>query len=271
MTGRMRGELIGPAPRLAVDVSGSGELLLFLHGIGGNRTNWAAQVPAFDDRFKVVAVDARGYGGSDDWEGPLVFEDLGHDVARVLDHFDAPDAHLVGLSMGGRIAMQFARLYPARVRTLTLVDTHLSFLSLPAEERSRFVRTRRDPLLAGVALRDIAPAVVQGLMGPKATPAMRQQLVESISNLHKDSYLKFLEATVEQDSIGDLGFIEAPTHFVVGEFDTLTPPALTRKMAAQVGARRVEVTVIPDAGHLSNIENPLAFNQAVKKFLMPGS
>ncbi|MGE3921512.1 MAG: alpha/beta fold hydrolase [Lautropia sp.] len=258
---------IPPVPRLAAEVRGQGPLLVFLHGIGGNRSNWSANIPAFAAAYTTVALDVRGYGDSDDWDGPLHYPDLGHDVARVLDHFGADSAHIVGLSMGGRIAMQFARLHPERVRTLTFVDTHLSFALLPEDQRRAFVASRQAPLLAGKSPRDIAPAVVAGLAGPKATDAMRAQLIESVAALHKDSYLKFLHATIEQDTIGDLDFITAPAHFVVGEFDALTPPELTRRMAGQIRHSQVRVSVLPDAGHLSNIENPQAFNQAVRAFL----
>src|SRR5580658_7217231 len=94
-------KLIGPAPRLAVDHQGQGELVLFMHGIGGNRTNWHDQLPACAARFHAVAWDARGYGLSDDYPGPLSYDDFCHDILRVLDHFGARKAHLVGLSMGG--------------------------------------------------------------------------------------------------------------------------------------------------------------------------
>ncbi|MBL0421852.1 alpha/beta hydrolase [Ramlibacter sp. AW1] len=258
---------IPPAPRLALDVSGAGPLVLFVHGIGGNRGNWRAQLPAFADAYTAAAMDVRGYGDSDDWDGPLVYADLAHDIARVMDRFHVQRAHLVGLSMGGRIAMQFTKLYPQRLGSLTLVDTHLSFASLPAPEREQFVRTRREPLLAGKTVADIAPVVAAALAGPFATAAVRRQLEDSIRALRRDSYLKFLEATVESDTIGDLGFIDVPTHFVVGECDTLTPPELARRMAAQVRRDDVEVSVIARAGHLSNLENPDEFNRVVRGFL----
>ena len=151
------------SPRLAANVQGSGPLVLFIHGIGGNRTNWQAQLPDFADAYTAAALDVRGYGDSDDWNGPLVYEDLGHDLARVLNHFQARQAHIVGLSMGGRIAMQFAKLYPERVLSLTLVDTHLSFSSLPADQRRAFVEGRSKPLREGKTLKDIAPPVARNL------------------------------------------------------------------------------------------------------------
>src|SRR5260370_26636671 len=96
----------GP-PRIAVDRCGAGPLVIFMHGIGGNRSNWHDQLPEFGSHFHAVAWDGRGYGASDDYEGPLDFSDFGRDLARLLTHFGAARAHGVGLSMGGVIASDF--------------------------------------------------------------------------------------------------------------------------------------------------------------------
>lgn len=258
---------IAGTPRLAVDRAGSGPLLLFMHGIGGNRSNWRAQLPAFAPHFSCVAWDARGYGDSDDYEGALAFDHFVDDVLRVLDHFQADRAHLLGLSMGGRIAMRTALLYPHRVATLTLVDTHEGFEAFTPAQRQAFVDSRRAPLLAGKEPADIAPAVARSLVGRKARPEHLQQLVDSISALHKDSYIKSLQATVDQVVLGDLSKITAPAQFVVGADDSLTPVAMHRAMAAKMGG--APVSVVADAGHLSNIENAAEFNAAALAWLVP--
>ena len=255
------------APSLAVDLAGAGPLALFMHGIGGNRSNWRAQLPAFAPHFACVAWDARGYGDSEDYEGPLAFDDFVDDVVRVLDHFGAERAHLVGLSMGGRIAMRAALLHSGRVATLTLLDTHEGFEAFSPAQRQAFVDSRRAPLLAGKQPADIADAVARSLVGPKATPAQLQQLVDSIAVLHKESYIKALQATVDQVVLGDISRIVAPAHFVVGADDSLTPPAMHREMAAKLGG--APVSVLPDAGHLSNIENAPAFNRVGIEWLLP--
>jgi len=88
-----------------VSVAGKGTLLLFLHGIRGSRHHWARQVEFFSRHFRAAAWDARGYGDSEDYEGALQFDEhFSADVLRVADHFGADKMHLVGLSMGGRIA-----------------------------------------------------------------------------------------------------------------------------------------------------------------------
>lgn len=255
------------SPRLAVEAAGHGPLVLFMHGIGGNRTNWRTQLPAFAPTFSAVAWDARGYGASEDYDGPLAFDDFVNDLLRVLDHFGAETAHLVGLSMGGRIAMRAALLHPRRIATLTLVDTHEGFEALSPEQRQAFVDSRRAPLLAGKTPADIAEPVARTLVSPTAKPEHLQQLIDSITALHKDSYIKSLQATVDQVVLGDISLITAPAHFIVGEHDRLTPVAMHHEMAAKMGG--APVSVLSGAGHLSNIENSEAFNAAALDWLRP--
>ena len=252
-------------PALAVDTAGSGPLALFMHGIGGNRSNWREQLPAFAPHFACVAWDARGYGASDDYEGALAFDDFIADVLRVLDFFGVERAHLIGLSMGGRIAMRTALLHPERIGTLTLLDTHEGFEAFSPEQRQAFVDSRRAPLLAGKEPADIADAVARSLVGPMATPQQLQQLIDSIAALHKHSYIKSLQATVEQVTLGDISRITAPAHFVVGADDRLTPPAMHFEMAGKL--RNAPVSILPNAGHLSNIENAPAFNASALGWL----
>ena len=92
---------------IAYDIAGNGPLVAFLHGIGGNRTNWEGQVEYFSAGFCAVAWDARGYGASDNPPHALRFGDYADDLARLLDHLDAERAHMVGLSMGGMILQDF--------------------------------------------------------------------------------------------------------------------------------------------------------------------
>jgi 3-oxoadipate enol-lactonase len=253
-------------PRIAVDRIGDGPLLVFLHGIGGNRTNWHDQLPVFGREFHAVAWDARGYGLSDDYEGPLEFSRFADDLLRVLDYFKATTAHLCGLSMGGRILQDFYPRYPERVASLVLCDTMAGFdAAFTPAKRAEFVRLRKQPLIEGKEPKDIAPNVARTLMSPKSSPAALQKLIDSMSALHKESYIKTIEASTHYDRVADLPNIGVPTLLVYGEDDTLTPPALGRGMADQI--KGSEFAVIADAGHLPNIERPDAFNATVLEFL----
>ena len=187
-------------PAIAVDRAGEGELLVLMHGIGGNRTNWTEQVEVFSEHFHAVSWDARGYGDSDDYEGPLDFGDFARDLKALLDHYGAQKAHLCGLSMGGRIAQDFYLHFPERVKTLTLVATFAGFRNFSSEERQRFINLRKKPLVEdGKEPKDIAPVVAKTLIGPAASEDKFQRLVQSMEKLHKESYVKTIEASTMYD------------------------------------------------------------------------
>jgi 3-oxoadipate enol-lactonase len=259
-------EYIPGRPRIAVDRMGSGPLLVFLHGIGGNRSNWHEQLPDFSRHFNAVSWDGRGYGDSEDYEGPLDFSAFSDDLLRLLDYFDARKAHLVGLSMGGVIALDFYQRHAPRVATLTICDSLPGMSGLSAEQRAEFIRLRQEPLLHGKEPADIAPTVARTLISESAPPSVFQRLVASMTALHKQSYLKTIAGMANYTVAFELERIAVPCHFVVGAEDRLTPPATSRAMAERVAG--AELTVIEHAGHLSNIEQPEAFNRAVLDFLL---
>lgn len=263
----LRTDYVAGAPRLAYDHMGDGPVLLFMHGIGSNRTSWHDQLPAFAPHFHAVAWDARGYGLSDDYADELAFSDFADDVARLLDHLGAERAHLCGLSMGGRIAQEFYPRYRDRVATLVLCDTMAGFAtSLTPEQQQEFVRRRKQPLVEGKTPADIAPGLMKTLLGPGAPDDVFERAVAIMSALHPESYIKTVEASTGYDRSADLPNIGVPALLVYGEHDTLTPPAVGRGMAAQIpGSQFVEIA---GAGHLSNMEKPAEFNAAVLEFLL---
>lgn len=265
MTDIQTGRLAG-SPAIAYDHAGSGELLVMMHGIGGNRSNWTEQVEAFSAKYHAVAWDARGYGASDDYEGPLDFHAFAEDLLRLLDHFGVEKAHICGLSMGGRIAQDFYLHFPERVKSLILVATFSGFKKLNEADRKRFVELRLKPLVEdGKEPKDIAPVVAKTLIGPEASETHYDRLVASMEALHKQSYIKTIEATTVYERALELETVDVPTLLIFGENDSLTPPRTGRGMAKRI---RDNVYVeVPRSGHLINIEEPEIFNQAVLDFL----
>ena len=247
---------VGPAPRLAVSVAGAGELVIFLHGIGGNRSNWSHQLDVFSRKFKAAAWDARGYGDSDDYDGPLDFSVFSADLVRVLDFFKCEKAHVIGLSMGGRIARNFALHHPGRVNRLVLANTTPGFGSLKKEQIAKFVEDRKqlDPV-----------AQAARLVSARARPGAREKLEASLRAVRRESYVKTVEASVTQDLAAPIEQIRAPTLVITSEDDRLYPPEIARDMARRIPGARL--AVIPDAGHLSNLEQPERFNDVVLSFL----
>ena len=248
--------LVGPAPRLAVSVAGDGPLVLFLHGIRGNRHNWAPQLEAFSKRWRAAAWDARGYGDSDDYPGALQFEHFSGDVLRVIEHFGVEKIHLVGLSMGGRIARNVALRFPERLLSLSLVSTMPGFDAMSMDEVRRFVTERQSAP---------TPENVRRLLGSRAEPGAFEALWQSVTSARDESYRKTLEASVAQDRGAPIEDIRVPTLVVAGDEDSVYPPALARETARRIPGARL--AMVEGAGHLVNLEQPARFNEIVMHFI----
>ena len=217
--------------------------------------HWSSQIEFFSGQFKAAAWDARGYGDSDDYDGPLRFDDFSADLLRVLDFLKEKRTHLVGLSMGGRIARNFALQHPERVATLTLANTSPGFDALLPEEVRRFVDERRNR----------TPDSARRLLGSRAHPAAFEALTAGFGALHRDSYLKTLEASVSQDRAAPLEKLAVPTLVVTGDEDRVYPQELAWRMTQRIPG--AELLVLEGCGHLSNLEQPAAFNAALLDFL----
>lgn len=257
---------VGPAPRVALEVAGQGPLVVLLHGIGGNRKAWFEQIAALAPEFTVAAWDARGYGESDDYEGPLEFGDFARDLARVLDAFGVQRAHLVGCSMGGRIALDFYARWAERVATLVLADTSAgSERVASAAEVEKFLAIRKQPLLEGRTPRDIAPEIAKTLVGPGTSAEAFERVIESLAELHRDSYLKTLDTVTRYTAFPPFEGIRVPTLVVVGEHDRIATPEYARGMAERIPGARCEV--IAGGSHVSNMDRPAEFNALLLRFL----
>ena len=252
---------VQPSPRLAVSYAGEGPLVLFLHGIRGNRKNWNQQIEALSRKgFKAAAWDARGYGESEDYAGALNFRDhFVGDVLRVAEHFGAKKLHLVGLSMGGRIARNVGIYHSDRLLSLTVVNANPGFNSMSADDVRRFVTERKTR----------TPDSIRKLLGPSPRKGAYEELVQSIDLIREESYRKTLEASVAQDRDAPIENIRVPTLIVAGEKDQVYPPELARGMASRIPG--AELATMKGAGHLANLEQPDEFNRILLDFLKRNS
>ena len=177
------------------------------------------------------------------------------DVIRVLDFFEEEKAHLVGLSMGGRIAREVALRHPERLLSLTLANTSPGFDALSPEQVRRFVEERRNR----------TPESMKALLGSRADPGAYEALLKSFHALRKPSYLKTLEASVAQDRAAPVEQIRVPTLVITGTEDRVYPAPIAQDMARRIpGAKLVS---LEGCGHLSNLEQPGRFNAALLEFL----
>lgn len=249
---------------IAVRVCGAGPTLLFLHGIGGNARNWAPQLAHFSARYTAAAWDARGYGES----GGAVerFEQFADDAAAVIADIGAP-AHVVGLSMGGRIALDLVRRYPDCVRSLTLANTSAGSRETAAPEKvAAFLAQRLKPLVEdGLTPADIAETIVKGIAGPNIPPEARAALIDSHRRLRTEGYVAAMRAVTGFSDFPDFATIPVPTLVLTASEDRVAPPAHARLMAETIP--KAQLVEIAGAGHITNLEAPVAFNAALGSFL----
>jgi pimeloyl-ACP methyl ester carboxylesterase len=244
---------------------GSGSPLLLLHGVGGNAAGWSKQLDAFSTRFRTIAWDAPGYGGSDpfSWEQPVV-EDYAAAVIEVLDAVGVVRADVVAHSMGGLIAGHVAAVAGDRVRRLILADCSSGHRSYAPAKRSQIRQSR----LAGAA-RENPEAYARGrvaqLLSAAASQDVREEAVGILSQIQYPGFQQAASMVSDSDLFSVLPSIRAPTFVLCGDSDAVTTPDLNRQIAA--GIQGAEFRLLPDCGHWSFLENPAAFNEAVLEFL----
>jgi pimeloyl-ACP methyl ester carboxylesterase len=170
---------------------------------------------------------------------------------------------VLGLSWGGVLAQEFYRRHPARVSSLILADTYAGWRgSLPeAVCQERLASCLREAELPPAAF---IPGWLPGLLSPSASPAVVQQLAEVMFEFHPLGYRLCALALAEMDTRPLLPQIKAPTLLLWGELDQRSPVAVAEQLQAAIPVARL--TVIPRAGHVSNLEQPSQFNQAVREF-----
>lgn len=256
------------SPKIAYAASGQGEVaVFFLHGIGGNKSNWTEQLDYFGSRgFRAIAWDVRGYADSEDFEGKFDFCDISADLAALMDHLGVRRAHFVGLSMGGRILMDFGHRYPDRIHTLTICGAFPSFsAALSSEQRDEYIGLRKAPLIAGRTFPELADSLILSLAGPGLDRHVYERLHDSICLLRQASYLKALEAAVYFDRVNEIQSIQIKTLLLYAENDRLTPPDMGHEVAAMMP--NAQIRILPNCGHLMNLESPREFNRIVFEFI----
>ena len=252
-------------PKIAFNQLGDGELIIFIHGIGGNKENWHDNFEVLSKNYNVAALDLRGYGESEDFEGPMNFFDVADDIFNLISYLGKKKCHIVGLSMGAQIALYFYKKYPSLTKSIVLVDAPLGFQDFTESEREKFISLRRKPIEDGTNLKIMAISIANTLIGKKSNKSAYDKLVKSMEKLHRKTYLKAIDTFVNSTHYNVFPIIDIPVLVVVGELDNLTPVPMAKEISAKIEGSILEV--IPNAGHLTNIENPNKFNKVVLSFL----
>jgi 3-oxoadipate enol-lactonase len=249
---------------IAYDDRGAGLPIVFLHAFPLNRRMWAQQEAVLSQRFRTLSIDLRGHGESDAPFWRYSLEQYAQDVNEVLAGLGIPKAVFVGLSMGGYLEFTLYRLYPERVLGLVLADTRAE-ADTPEQIRWRFDLAQRT---AAVGTSAIIAEMLPKLLAPKRyerDPDLVDQVRAMLAAAPVAGVIGDLMAMAERpDSTGLLSSIRVPVLLLVGQDDVLTKPPDAERMATRIADS--ELIVIPDAGHLSNMEQPDQFNRAIDRF-----
>ena len=255
---------------LYFEVHGQGPPLVLIMGIGYDATLWTlAQVPELSRTFQVVIFDNRDVGRSAAATGPYTTADMADDVAALLDALEIRRAHLLGLSMGGMIAQEFALRHAKRLHRLVLSGCGAA----PARVAFDPIRTwnwvkatdRTGEVFAG---QQFTCLFSNGFL--RNVEAVQQTVAFLTSNpnpIGAEAYDRQAQAYLRHDALDRLAGVKSPTLVVVGEQDLLTPPWVCREVADRIPGCRFEMIKGDGASHVVPIERPHDFNRLVTTFL----
>jgi 3-oxoadipate enol-lactonase len=242
-----------------------GQAVVFVHGIGGGRRAWAGQLASFRAAgLNAMAPDLPGYGGRPP-VAALDFEGLAEDVETFIAESRVYRPALVGHSLGGMIAQTMLRRRPHAYSAAVLACTSPAFGNADGDFQKKFVADRLGPLDAGQTMADLAPRLVDRMMGPRPDQAGRTLAIEVMGAVPADTYRAAVRCLVAFDERANLARIGIPVLCLAGENDPNAPVQVVQRMAGRIpGARYV---CLPGVGHLPNLEAPAAFDAAVLGFL----
>ena len=250
---------------LAYTDLGAGPPIVLIHGYPFNRSLWTEQAELLRSKHRVVAPDLRGFGESDSSEGPATMSRMADDVASLMDALEIERAVIGGLSMGGYVALAFARMFPARVSAMVLADTRAQ----ADTEEGKQTRSQQAEKALSEGMAGIADAMLPKLLTPE-TVSKRPELVKRVRDMMlktkpEGAAAALLGMAERDDQTEFISSIQAPALIIVGREDAITPVADSEKMQSRIAGSRL--VVIENAGHVSNLEQTEQFNDALLGFL----
>ncbi len=243
------------------DGPAKGRVVLMSNSLMSSHEMWDRTVPALADRYRVLRYDTRGHGRTTTTPGPYSIARLADDAAGLLDALGIASAHFVGLSMGGMIGQQLGARYPARVLSLSLCDTASEMPPRELwEERLAIARSQGIPgLVDGTIKRWFTEPFI------RRAPGEIEKVRAMILGTGVEGYAACACAIRDVAQTTMLLAITAPTLVLTGRQDPATTVAHATVLHRVIAGSRL--VILDDAAHLSNIEQPRAFNDALRGFI----
>jgi 3-oxoadipate enol-lactonase len=238
---------------------GRGEALpiVFLHGVGSDKSVWAPQLRHFGRARRAVAFDYPGYGESEPPREGTTRDDYAAAIFAAMDALGIERAHICGLSLGGVVAIAMHHLHSQRCASLILADT----FAVHPDGRAIYERS----VAGSIDLGSMAEARVDVLLAQPADPAVRSEVVETMARIDPAAYRIGAEAVWLAEQSFRACAIQEPALVLCGAEDKVTPPALSGELASLIPQARLEL--IEGAGHIANFEKPDEFNCVVEEFI----
>jgi pimeloyl-ACP methyl ester carboxylesterase len=245
--------------------AGDGSPIVFLHAFPFDSAMWEAQLSGLRHGWRGLAVDLPGFGRSPRREGVASLDAFADDVAETMMEAVASPAVVCGLSMGGYVAMSLYRRHPEVVRGLILCDTRAG----ADEQGRRLERLRLAQRTRSDGMQPICDEMLPHLISLTtriSRPTTATWLGDTIRSVDRESAAVALTAMAHRaDSTETLRTIEVPTLVIVGSDDEITPPGESQMLTRAIRGARIEI--IEDAAHLTNVEQPEAFNRLLNNWL----
>jgi pimeloyl-ACP methyl ester carboxylesterase len=252
------------------EVHGEGEPLVLIMGIGYDATLWGLhQVPAFSGKFKVIVFDNRDVGRSSQATEKYNIADLADDVAGLLDALDVDQAHILGISMGGMIAQEFALRYPEKVKKLVLTGTGASTGRAKFDPISiwSFVKQNDPEGLTFGAQQFLWLFSSDFVRNHQAVDETMALLASNPNPVSPEAFARQADAYIRHDTLDRVASIKASTIVISGEQDRLTPPWIGRELADQIPDAQFHLVEGSGSSHALPLERPDDFNRIALSFL----
>ena len=245
------------------EIHGAGEPLVFIHGLGSSGRDWQFQLPVFTPHFQVITYDVRGHGQTDKPPGPYSVPMFADDLKALLDALEIRKAHIVGISMGGMIALQLTASYPDVVKSQAIVNSWAEHI--PENFRQRMALFQRLVLFQAFSMRKIGQIIAKKMFIKPEQEEIRQVFIDRWAENHKPSWMAASRGMLGWSVWDNLGGMNCPSLVIAADED-YTPISTKEKFVALMP--NAELVVIEDSRHATPVEKPEQFNQVLLNFLL---
>ncbi len=253
-----------PANRINLyyEEHGDGHPLMLIHGLGSSTRDWEFQVPEFSKSYRVITFDLRGHGHSDKPAGPYDIPMFAADLAGLLHALGTLSAHIVGISLGGAVAFQFALDFPAMVRTLSIVNSGPTLGGTPEQDQKEI--ELRVGVVQQLGMRAMGEALSPHIFPKPEHAVLRETFVKRWAQNESDAYIEATRSMLDWNVVEQLGSIQCPALIIAADQD-YSPVAVKEAYVAKMPT--AQLVVIEDSHHATPIEQPMKFNAVLADFL----